>query len=84
MSNIGAPGGPAFWQSSLESLLAELHADGSGLEEGDAARRIAFYGPNVLRPRRERAIVLQFLSRSGRRGRGHAGKTFRGPARQVL
>ena len=65
MSKTSARGEPAFWQSSLESLLAELRTDGSGLDEAEAARRIAVHGPNVLRPRRERAIVLQFLSRFG-------------------
>jgi Mg2+-importing ATPase len=58
-------GEPAFWQTSLASLLAELRTDRSGLDEAEAARRIAVYGPNVLRPRRDRAIVLQFLSRFG-------------------
>ena len=55
----------SFWQSSLESLQADLRADTSGLEEAEAARRRAVYGPNVLRPRRERAVALQFLSRFG-------------------
>jgi P-type Mg2+ transporter len=56
---------PAFWRSSLASLQAELRTDGAGLDEAEAARRIATYGPNVLRPRRERAVALQFLSRFG-------------------
>ena len=54
-----------FWQLGLESLRAELTAAGNGLTESEARRRIAQYGPNVLRPRRERALLLQFLSRFG-------------------
>jgi Mg2+-importing ATPase len=65
MSERGAAGSASFWQSDLQSLLAELRTDGSGLDEAEAARRIAAHGPNVLRPRRERTLVLQFLSRFG-------------------
>ena len=54
-----------FWESSLESLLADLRTGVSGLDEAEAARRLAIHGPNVLRPRRERALALQFLSRFG-------------------
>src|SRR6266568_3004798 len=54
-----------FWQSRLESLAAELHADGAGLDAAEAARRLAIYGPNALRPHHERALALQFLSRFG-------------------
>ena len=58
-------GQPSFWQSSLQSIQAGLRADGSGLEEAEAVRRRTVYGPNVLRPHRERAVALQFLSRFG-------------------
>jgi P-type Mg2+ transporter len=54
-----------FWQTSLESLLAELRAQASGLDAAEAARRLAVHGANVLRPRRERAVALQFLARFG-------------------
>jgi Mg2+-importing ATPase len=65
INTTGAGGPAAFWQSSRESLLVELRTDGSGLDETEAARRSATSGPNVLRPRRERAIALQFLARLG-------------------
>jgi Mg2+-importing ATPase len=58
-------GPPAFWKSSLDSLLAELNTNGQGLDGAEAAQRIAADGPNVLRPRHERAVALQFLSRFG-------------------
>jgi Mg2+-importing ATPase len=54
-----------FWQSGLESLQAALRSDSAGLGEEEAARRRTIYGPNVLRPHRERAVALQFLSRFG-------------------
>src|SRR4029077_19040844 len=54
-----------FWQSSLEALEAEWHTDGSGLDQAEAARRLAADGPNVPRPRPRQAVVLQFLSRFG-------------------
>jgi Mg2+-importing ATPase len=65
MGGAGRASSTLFWQSSLESLRVELSADGAGITEAEAARRIARYGPNVLRPRREQALVLQFLSRFG-------------------
>jgi Mg2+-importing ATPase len=65
MSKAGVEGTPEFWRSSLQALEAELRVDGCGLDEAEAARRLAEYGPNVLRPRRERALALQFISRFG-------------------
>jgi len=58
--------GPAeFWRSDLESLELELGTGTAGLDEAEAARRLATLGANVLRPARPRAIILQFLSRFG-------------------
>jgi len=54
-----------FWQRTLASLETDLRTDGTGLDVAEAARRSAVYGPNVLRPRREWGVVLQFLSRFG-------------------
>jgi Mg2+-importing ATPase len=52
-----------FWQCTLESLETDLRTKGAGLDDAEAARRRAVYGPNALHPRRERALALQFLSR---------------------
>jgi Mg2+-importing ATPase len=52
-----------FWQSSRSSLEARLGCDGTGLSEAEAARRLESLGPNVLRPRRRRALAIQFLAR---------------------
>jgi Mg2+-importing ATPase len=65
MTKPGAGSTSAFWQSDLETLQATLHSDAAGLDQAEAARRKLVHGPNVLRPRRERAIALQFLSRFG-------------------
>ncbi len=54
-----------FWRSDLESLELELGTGTAGLDEAEAARRLATRGANVLRPARPRASILQFLSRFG-------------------
>ena len=63
MSGTDAASRTPFWQSTLAAITAELGATGAGLDPAEAERRIALYGPNVLRPRRERALALQFLAR---------------------
>ena len=65
MSKAGVAGTPEFWRSGVQALEAELRVDGSGLDEAEAARRLAEHGPNILRPRHERALALQFISRFG-------------------
>jgi Mg2+-importing ATPase len=44
-------------------MFDELLATPDGLGAAEATRRLAASGPNVLRPRHERAIVLQLLAR---------------------
>jgi Mg2+-importing ATPase len=51
-----------FWQPPLPELLTDLHARAEGLEEAEAVSRREAYGFNVLRPHRERALLLQFLA----------------------
>jgi len=53
----------AFWQRPLDDLLASLRTGPQGLAEAEAATRRAAVGPNTLRPHRERAVILEFLSR---------------------
>jgi len=61
---MSPPGAPIpFWQPPLGATFDELLATPAGLGAAEAARRLAVSGPNVLRPRRERAIVLQLLAR---------------------
>src|SRR4249920_2977074 len=54
-----------FWQRNLASLQAELRTESRGLDQVEASRRLTVHGPNLLRPRRERAVTLQLLSRFG-------------------
>ncbi|MBI3606568.1 MAG: magnesium-translocating P-type ATPase [Nitrospirae bacterium] len=53
----------AFWNTPLPELCAGLEAALDGLSAAEAAARLDARGPNVLRPRREQALVLEFLSR---------------------
>ncbi|HET9952725.1 MAG TPA: magnesium-translocating P-type ATPase [Candidatus Eisenbacteria bacterium] len=52
-----------FWQQPIAALESDLRAGAAGLSGAEATDRLARHGPNVLRPRRERALLLQFLSR---------------------
>ena len=52
-----------FWQQSVPDLLAHLNAKASGLTGSEAADRLKQVGPNILRPPRKRALVIQFLAR---------------------
>lgn len=51
-----------YWQRPLMGLLSDLHAGELGLDDGEARARQARYGPNSLKPRRERAAIYEFLS----------------------
>ncbi len=53
----------AFWSQPLATLQAQLEATPAGLTSPEAAARLAVFGPNALRSRRERALVLEFLTR---------------------
>ncbi len=58
----------ALWSQPLATLQARLGvvpeglAAPAGLSSAEAAARLARTGPNVLRPHRERAVLVQFLS----------------------
>ncbi len=53
----------AFWRLTLSELEAHVRATAAGLSHDEAAVRLKDAGPNVLRPPRRRALVLQFMSR---------------------
>jgi Mg2+-importing ATPase len=55
--------GTAFWQQSVPELLKHLNTTAAGLTSSEAADRLKQAGPNLLRPPRKRALVLQFLAR---------------------
>ena len=52
-----------FWQEPVPELLKQLKATSAGLTGSEAADRLKQTGPNMLRPPRKRALVLQFLAR---------------------
>jgi Mg2+-importing ATPase len=53
----------AFWQAPLERVCADLNSGREGLTAAEAAARLAIHGPNLMKPRHERALLLQFLGR---------------------
>lgn len=53
----------AFWQPPLAELLATLRAGRDGLGAAEVEARRAVFGPNLLRPHRERALAIEFLLR---------------------
>lgn len=57
------PGQADFWAQPLSSLLASLGATPDGLTAEEAAARFRREGPNLLRERRQRALLLEFLAR---------------------
>lgn len=62
----GAATAADFWSEPADDLLASLGSSPAGLSEGEAARRLAAYGPNVAAPRRRpgpaRLLAAQFTS----------------------
>lgn len=57
------PKDSAPWNLTLATIESELHATESGLSSAEAVARLAEYGPNLLRPRRRRMFLWEFLSR---------------------
>src|SRR5579885_1439080 len=64
-AGVGGIGGwgDGFWRQEEATLFSALGSSPGGLAAAEAARRLPLAGPNVLRPQRERALVLQFLGR---------------------
>jgi Mg2+-importing ATPase len=52
-----------FWRTPLAQLLAQLESQPTGLSAGEAARRLARYGPNTLRVGPRHTFLRLFLSR---------------------
>ncbi|MCL6471910.1 MAG: magnesium-translocating P-type ATPase [Firmicutes bacterium] len=52
----------AFWNKPPSILLEELKSGPGGLSSDEAAKRLAFYGPNVLRAKRRPTSLALFLS----------------------
>ncbi len=52
----------AYWQQPIGHVLSRLSSTPEGLSEAEASARRLSSGPNTLRPRGERAVILQFLA----------------------
>ena len=52
----------AFWSRTTDDQLAELEASRDGLTSPEAARRLAAYGPNLVRAKQQRGAVALLLS----------------------
>ncbi len=61
---VSEPG--KYWNLPLEGLLAEVDSNSEGLSAGEAARRLAQFGPNLLETKRKATalglLVAQFKS----------------------
>ena len=51
-----------FWNLPSESLQSQLDATQAGLSQQEAHARTARFGPNTLRDRGERPLLIQYLS----------------------
>lgn len=56
----------AFWEVPLAELLSALRVGSAGLGTAEVEARRTVFGPNLLRLRRERALVVEFLLRNRR------------------
>jgi len=54
--------GPAWHSLAAEEALGRLGAGSAGLTRGEAARRLAEHGPNLLPAAAGRSVLLRFLS----------------------
>jgi Mg2+-importing ATPase len=52
----------SYWRRPLADVLAGLGTSSRGLIDAEAAARRQRFGPNVLRPHRERAAIIEFLA----------------------
>jgi Mg2+-importing ATPase len=52
----------SYWQRPLADVLAGLGTSSQGLIDAEAAARRQRLGPNLLRPHRERAAIIEFLA----------------------
>jgi Mg2+-importing ATPase len=52
-----------WWLDSLPADAGDAAIAASGLSEAEAAARLSRFGPNLFRERRERSLLLQYLTR---------------------
>ena len=54
--------GSYFWNQPSAALQARLASSGEGLSQSEARQRAVRFGPNTLRSRGERSLLLQYLN----------------------
>ena len=54
---------PPWWLEPLPAGTADLAAVASGLSDSEARARFAKFGPNLFRGKRDKSLLLQYLSR---------------------
>ena len=52
-----------FWKLSITQLLEQLATTPDGLSSGEAALRLARFGPNLIHGEHKKALILQFLAK---------------------
>jgi Ca2+-transporting ATPase len=50
-----------FYELDKEQLFEELKINDNGISEAEAKKRLEIYGPNVIKGKRRRSLVLRFL-----------------------
>src|SRR5512136_1377506 len=53
----------SFWQLPVTALQEQLTASPDGLSSAEAALRLTRFGPNLIHGERNRALILQFLTK---------------------
>ncbi|PMP96500.1 MAG: magnesium-translocating P-type ATPase, partial [Thermodesulfobacterium geofontis] len=51
-----------FWNFSVSKVLKILNTSLQGLSEEEAHKRLRFYGPNLLRPKKKRGTLTLLFS----------------------
>jgi magnesium-transporting ATPase (P-type) len=53
---------PIAWHASeTEEVFEKLQSSKEGLSEGEASRRLAVYGPNLMEPPKKKTLLVRFL-----------------------
>ncbi|MCL6087993.1 MAG: cation-transporting P-type ATPase [Actinobacteria bacterium] len=52
---------PEFYTLNTEELYKELDVSPNGLSEEEAKKRLEIYGPNLIKKKRKRSLILRFL-----------------------
>src|SRR5512136_283192 len=53
----------SFWQLPVTALQEQLTASPDGLSSAEAALRLTRFGPNLIHGERNRALILQFMTK---------------------